>query len=221
VSSELVARLPTLERDILGLIDRGRSQADIARILGMSQPAVYYRFKRAKERLQIWALIPKVTPQEVRAVMEVRGARESDITAMTYYVETNSQSETARRMGQSQGFVRQALMRGLVKHLQNDMSQEDRRVRVRQACSILINKPGLFTDVNNTAIGHVAKSRSVTRKLVSPPKLSHHPLEGIGVEVEDGLYKSLVGMVETIDPIVTLKLDLLSQEIRLQWPTMS
>ena len=184
----------------------------------MSQPAIYYRFKRAKERLQVWKLLPKITPHEVRAVMEMRGARETDIQAMTFYVETNSQSETARRMGTSQGAVRQALMRGLVKHLQNDMSQEDRRVRVRQACSILVNKPGLFTDVNNTAIGHVAKSRTAVRRLVIGPKLSHRPIEGIGVEIEDGLYKSLCGMIEEVDPVVTLKLDLASQDIRLQWP---
>lgn len=218
MSPELVARLPALERDILELIDRGRSQADIARILSMSQPAIYYRFKRAKERLQVWKLLPKITPQEVRAVMELRGARETDIQAMSFYVETNSQSETARRMGTSQGAVREALMRGLVKHLQNDMSQEDRRTRVRQACSILVNKPGLFTDVNNTAIGHVAKSRTTVRRLVNGPKLSHRPLEGIGVEIEDGLYKSLCGMVEEVEPLVTLKLDLVSQDLRLQWP---
>jgi hypothetical protein len=48
--------------------------------------------------------------------------------------------------------------------------------------------------------------------------LSHRPLEGIGVEIEDGLYKNLFGTVETVEPIVTLKLDLLSQDIRLQWP---
>lgn len=216
--SELVARLPALERDILGLIDRGRSQADIARILSMSQPSVYYRVKRAKERLQVWTLLPRVTPHEVRVVMEQRGARENDIKAMTLYVETNSQSETARRMGTSQGSVREALMRGLVKHLQNDMSQEDRRVRVRHACSILVNKPGLFTEVNNTAIGHVAKSKTTVRKLVIGPKLSHRPLEGIGVEIEDGLYKSLCGTVEETAPLVTLKLDLASQDIRLQWP---
>jgi len=218
VLSELVARLPALERDILGLIDRGRSQADIARILSMSQPSVYYRVKRAKERLQVWTLLPRVTPHEVRVVMEQRGARENDIKAMTLYVETNSQSETARRMGTSQGSVREALMRGLVKHLQNDMSQEDRRVRVRHACSILVNKPGLFTEVNNTAIGHVAKSKTTVRKLVIGPKLSHRPLEGIGVEIEDGLYKSLCGTVEETTPLVTLKLDLASQDIRLQWP---
>jgi len=218
VLSELVARLPALERDILGLIDRGRSQADIARILSMSQPSVYYRVKRAKERLQVWTLLPRVTPHEVRVVMEQRGARENDIKAMTLYVETNSQSETARRMGTSQGSVREALMRGLVKHLQNDMSQEDRRVRVRHACSILVNKPGLFTEVNNTAIGHVAKSKTTVRKLVIGPKLSHRPLEGIGVEIEDGLYKSLCGTVEETAPLVTLKLDLASQDIRLQWP---
>ena len=215
---EHVRRLPALERHILRLhLDMKRSHSDIARILGMSQPAVNYRYKRARERLAVWELVPPVTPHEVRAVMTDLGARDTDITAMVLYVETNNQSEVARRMGMSQGFVRDALMRALVKHLQNDMSQEDRHVRVRTACSILVNKPGMFNDVNNTAIGHVAKSREITRKLVNPPKLSHRPLEGIGVEVEDGLYKSLLGTVEAVNPLVTLKLDLLSQDIRLQW----
>lgn len=216
--AEHVERLPALERDILRLhVDLKRSHSDIARILGMSQPAINYRYKRAKERLAVWEIIPSITPHEVRAVMQELGARETDIMAMSCYVETNNQSEVARRMGVSQGFVRDALMRTLVKHLQNDMSQEDRHVRVRQACSILVNKPGMFNDVNNTAIGHVSKSREITRKLVNPPRLSHRPLEGIGVEVEDGLYKNLLGTVEAVLPVVTLKLDLLSQDIRLQW----
>lgn len=220
--SEHVSRLPALEQDILRLhLDLKRTHSDIARILGMSQPAVNYRYKRSRERLAVWEILPSVTPHEVRAVMQERGARDSDITAMALYVETNNQSEVARRMGASQGFVRDALMRGLVKHLQNDMSHEDRHVRVRQACSILVNKPGMFNDVNNTAIGHVAKSRAITRKIVIPPRLSHRPLEGIGVEVEDGLYKNLFGTVETVEPLVTLKLDLVSQDIRLQWPGMS
>ena len=216
---EHVARLPALEQDILRLhLDLKRTHSDIARILGMSQPAVNYRYKRARERLAVWELLPSVTPYEVQAVMQERGARETDITAMMLYVETNNQSEVARRMNTNQGFVRNALLRGLVQHLQNDLSHEDRHVRVRQACSILVNKPGMFNDVNNTAIGHVAKSREITRKIVIPPRLSHRPLEGIGVEIEDGLYKNLFGTVETVEPIVTLKLDVLSQDIRLQWP---
>jgi len=219
--TEHAARLPALEQDILRVhLDLRRSHADIARILGMSQPAVSYRYKRARERLAVWDLLPSVTPQEVRAVMEERRARESDITAMVLYVETNNQSEVARRMGTNQGFVRNALMRGLVQHLQNDLSHEDRHVRVRQACSILVNKPGMFNDVNNTAIGHVVKSREITRKIVVGPKLSHRPLEGIGVEIEEGLYRNLFGTVEEVEPFVTLRLDLLSQIIRLQWPTL-
>lgn len=218
MNQEHVARLPALEQDILHLhLDAKRTHSDIARILGMSQPAVNYRYNRARERLSIWELIPSVTPDEVRSVMTELGARDTDITVMSLYVETNNQSEVARMMDTSQGFVRNALIRGLVQYLQNDMSHEDRHVRVRQACGILVNKPGLFTDVNNPAIGHVGKSREVVRKMVTPLKLNRRPDVGMEVEFMDGLYKGITGVVESSEEFVTVKLELLSQQIRLQW----
>lgn len=215
-----VARLPAMERDILRLhLDLKRTHSDIARILGMSQPAVYYRYKRARSRLDVWDLLPSVTPHEVRAVMADLGARDDDVQAMVHYVETNNQSEVARRMGVSQGWVRTSLMRAIDKHLDKDMSHDDRHVRVRQACKLLVSKPGMFTEVSNPALGHVAKAREVTRKLLTPPKLSERPSEGTTLEVRDGLYSGLSGVVESLEPLVTVKLDLDSQDIHIQWPS--
>jgi hypothetical protein len=37
------------------------------------------------------------------------------------------------------------------------------------------------------------------------------------VEFLDGLYKGITGVVESSEEFVTVKLDLLSQQIRLQW----
>jgi hypothetical protein len=138
---------------------------------------------------------------------------------MVHYVETNNQSAVARRMGVSQGWVRTSLMRGIDRHLDKDMSHDDRHVRVRQACKLLVSKPGMFTEVSNPALGHVAKAREVIRKLLTPPKLSERPSEGMTLEVRDGLYSGLSGVVESLEPLVTVKLDLDSQVIRIQWPS--
>lgn len=219
---EFVARLPVMERDILHLhVDLHRTQADTARILGMSQPAVHSRYKRAQERLAVWKLLPAVTPHEVRAVLEGHGAREDDILAMALYVETNNQSEVARRMGRNQSWVHTALTRCLDRHLRQDMSHEDRHVRVRQACSLLVTKPGMFVEFNNPTIGHVTNGRECVRKFLAGPRVKPRLGSGITVEIQEGLYRGLTGLVETVTPVVSVKLDLLSQVIRLQWPTPS
>ena len=214
-----IERLPALEQDILHLhLQLDRTHSDIARILGMSQPAVHYRYKRSRSRLEMWVLLPSVTPAEVCAVMQSLDAREKDIQVMMLYVETNNQSEVARHLGVSQGWVRTSLMRSIEKHLERDMSQEDRHVRVRQACKLLVSKPGMFTDTNNPALGHLVKSRENTRKLLTPPKVALPLVLEDQVTIQDGLYRGMEATVEQTDPLVRVRFHLRSQVLRLQWP---
>ena len=142
--SEYLSRLPPMERDILRLhMDLRKSQTAVAKILGVSQPTVNYRYKRARARLEFMEKLPKVTSDEIREVLRRLGAREQDIEAMVLYVETNSQSEVARRMETSQGAVRYWVHRALSDHLQKDMRDDDMHKRVRTACGMLASKPGM------------------------------------------------------------------------------
>ena len=78
--SEYLSRLPPMERDILRLhMDLRKSQTAVAKILGVSQPTVNYRYKRARARLEFMEKLPKVTSDEIREVLRRLGAREQDI----------------------------------------------------------------------------------------------------------------------------------------------
>jgi len=185
----------------------------------MSQPAVFYRYQRSRERLDVWALLPPITPQEVLAVLVELGARVEDARAMSLYVETNSQSEVARRLEVSQGWVRTAIFRCVEKHLTKASNSDDRHVRVRTACLLLVKNPGLFSEVNNPAIRHLAKDQEKSHKLITPPKTSPVPEDPSLVQIEDGLYRKMVGSFEELNPnLVSLRLRVVSQKLWLQWP---
>lgn len=211
---DLTARLPALERDILHLHQTLRkTQIDIAKILGISQPTVNYHYKRAKERLDFLRLLPVVTSEEVRVVLGKLGAREHDIEAMALYVETNSQSEVARRMGTSQGAVRHWIHRAIVSHLQSDVSNDDVHKRVRVACSLLIKKPWIFIEATKTN----GRSSSEIR-LPKPPKTKGRWATGEKVVLLDGVFASLTGTVVSVGgQVLRLQLELESQDVTLLW----
>ncbi|MCK5643388.1 MAG: hypothetical protein KAJ19_21440, partial [Gammaproteobacteria bacterium] len=133
------------------------------------------------------------------------------------YVETNSQSEVARRMETSQGAVRRWIHRGLVNHLQNDLSDNDVNRRVRTACGMLVNKPGIFNEPQKP--GHMPKHQSVEQRLPRPPRLRGRVTVDEHVLFLEGVYARLEGtVVEVNDEAVRARLDLESQEITLSWP---
>jgi predicted transcriptional regulator len=206
-----------MERDILLLhMTLRKSQTEVARILGVSQPTVNYRYKRARERLDFMDKLPVVTSDEIRSVLDHLNARPKDIEAMVLYVETNSQSEVARQMGTSQGAVRHWIHRALVNHLQNDLSEDDTHKRVRTACGMLVNKPGIFNEPQKP--GHVPKNRKVAQKLHQGPKYEGTLVPGERIQIVDGVYSRLSGLVVSVAPDVEVRLYLESQEIVLSWP---
>ena len=209
-------KLPLMERDILRLhMDLRKSQTEVAKILGVSQPTVNYRYKRARERLDFMNMLPQVSSEEIRDVLMTLGARDKDIEAMALYVETNSQSEVARKMGTSQGAVRHWIHRALVNHLQNDMSENPVHRRVRTACGLLVNKPGIFNEPKKSE--KEPKYREVDVKLTQRPRVTGALVMENEVVIEDGLYRGLRGKVLSVDPDIRVHLGLASQKITLVW----
>lgn len=218
-TNEEIARLPAMERDILRLhMNLRKSQTEVARILGVSQPTVNYRYKRARERLEFMEKVPAVTADEIREVLRTLGARDTDVEAMILYVETSSQSEVARRMDTSQGAVRHWILRALVNHLQNDMREDDVHKRVRTACSMLVGKPGIFNEPAKYP-GKTNGPRVVEHRLTAMPKIRGRLLPGERVLVQDGLYAKLEGtLLETDDDRMSMLIELDSQRITVSWP---
>ena len=214
-----IARLPAMERDILRLhMTLRKSQTEVAKILGVSQPTVNYRYKRARQRLEFMEKVPAVTADEIREVLSSLGARDTDVEAMILYVETSSQSEVARRMKTSQGAVRHWILRALVNHLQNDMREEDKHKRVRTACGMLVSKPGIF---NEPAKYPGAKNipRVVEQRLTAMPKVQGRLIIGETLLFLDGLYAKLEGeLTEITDDRMIARVDFDSQRVTLSWP---
>lgn len=215
-NSEDIARLPPVERDILFLHMRLRkSQTEVAKILRVSQPTVNYRYKRARERLEFMEKLPRVTADEIRQVLTTLGARDTDVEAMVLYVETSSQSEVARRMETSQGAVRHWILRALVQHLKNDVREDDVHKRVRTACGMLVDKPGIF---NEPAKHRNASVKTVEQKLTQAPRVQGRFVVGEKMRVLDGLYANLDGEVLEVDEDhMSVRVDLESQRVILSW----
>jgi len=217
-SNEERNRLPAVERDILFLHEELRKpQTVIAKILGVSQPTVNYRYKRARSRLEFFDQLPSVTSEEVRHVLGVLGTRTNDIEAMVLYLETNSQSEVARRMNTSQGAARYWILRVVEDHLAKDMREDDMHKRVRTACKMLASRPGIFNEPSKP--GHSPKHQKIERRLSAAPKFRGRLVAGEPIQILDGIYGDLTGTLADIsneEMVIELRLE--SREITLRWP---
>jgi len=212
-----VEKLPPMERDILRLyMELRKSQNEIARILGVSQPTVNYRYKRARERLEFMERLPRVTAEDIRLVLGRLGASVRDIEAMVLYVETNSQSEVARRMETSQGAVRHWIHRALINYLQNDMSSNDVHRRVRTACGLLVNRPGIFNEPPKPSNG--VRPQRMEHRLAAAPRTEGRLVVGERLIIREGIYEDLGATVESVADVIRVLLDLESLDVVLTWP---
>lgn len=108
--------LPPREADFVDLYYfRRLKQTDIALIFGVSQPTVCYRLQRAASRIQFLLALPEVSAEDI--VSSVSGVLTDpiDIQVLVLMQQTTCQSEVAKILGVSQGFVRHRFLRSLAK----------------------------------------------------------------------------------------------------------
>lgn len=108
--------LPPREADFIDLyFFKQIKQTDIAIIFGVSQPTVCYRLQRAASRIQFLLSLPDVVVDE--AVLESSGVLDDpiDMKILVLMHRTTCQSEVAKQLGVSQGFVRHRFIRSINK----------------------------------------------------------------------------------------------------------
>lgn len=108
----ILTRLPVIEADFIDLyFFRHIRQTDIAAIFGVSQPTVCYRLQRAIQRIKYLLEVPKVDSANLRTDLRRFFTDPMDIEILVLMYETTCQSETAKRLGVTQGFVRHRFIR--------------------------------------------------------------------------------------------------------------
>jgi hypothetical protein len=112
-------RLPPKERDILDLAVRGKTQTDIAEVMGgTSQSSISYKIGRAIQRLRFWLSVPVVTEREIRSAFEkvVHRRKEgrytwgSRIDILVAFHKETGQLATAQATGATYSRVRHVLI---------------------------------------------------------------------------------------------------------------
>lgn len=111
-----ISRLPPTEVDMIYLhYALGKKQLDIATIFGVTQAAVSYRLKRARDRLEYFLSVPEIPLSELKKLLQPH-FNPSDTAILVGMAETTCQSIVASRLGLTQGRVRHRFFRA-VSHL--------------------------------------------------------------------------------------------------------
>lgn len=109
--------LPDREADLISLyFFFNKKQTDIAEIFGITQAAVSYRIRRAIERIKFLVEMPTLTKEEIFDCLIGVFPTKTDVHIFQEMLDTTCQSETAERLGISQGRVRHRFLTNL-KHL--------------------------------------------------------------------------------------------------------
>lgn len=113
---DVLDHLPPREADFVELyFFRHMKQTDIANIFRVSQPTVCYRLQRATIRIRFLLDMPTVDMDDLRKDMRGFLADPIDVDVMCFMYETRCQSEVAKKLGVSQGFVRHRFIRTIDK----------------------------------------------------------------------------------------------------------
>jgi len=113
---DIMCRLPHREADFVELYYfHQKKQTDIAAIFGVSQPTVCYRLQRAAERIRFLMAMPVVDMIAARPRIEGTLTDPIDVEIMYRMHETTCQSEVAKTLGVSQGFVRHRFLRSITR----------------------------------------------------------------------------------------------------------
>lgn len=118
-------QLPPREADFIELYYFLKiKQTDIAEIFGVSQPTVCYRLQRAAARVRFLLSLPVFEVDQIEANVSEVLSDPIDVKIMVLMYETTCQSEVAKRLSVSQGFVRHRFIRSIEK-LRKDGSYDD------------------------------------------------------------------------------------------------
>lgn len=112
----ILDRIPPREADFVDLYYfKQKRQTDIAEIFGVSQPTVCYRLQRAAERIRFLLKLPPFDEVTARPIIESVLRDPTDVQIMFRMYETTCQSEVAKMMNVSQGFVRHRFLRSIAR----------------------------------------------------------------------------------------------------------
>jgi len=112
----VVDKLPPREADFIDLYYfKNIKQTDIAAIFGVSQPTVCYRLQRAASRIHFLMSLPSFTIDELKEAITPILKDPIDIQIMVLMFESTCQSEVAKQLNVSQGFVRHRFLRTVEK----------------------------------------------------------------------------------------------------------
>ncbi len=116
--------IPPREADFVELYYFSKiKQSAIADMFGVSQPTICYRLQRAVTRIQYLLGMPPHNPDDVRKSIVPVLTDPIDVDIMMLMLETTCQSEVARKLSVSQGFVRHRFFRSIGK-IKKDPSSE-------------------------------------------------------------------------------------------------
>lgn len=109
---KILPLLPPREADFIELYYfKKMKQTDIATIFKVSQPTVCYRLQRAAYRIRFLLSLPEIEDGELEEVFAKFLTDRLDVQIMVLMYETTCQSEVAKQLGVTQGFVRHRFIR--------------------------------------------------------------------------------------------------------------
>ena len=134
-------RLPKIEADMVRLFYFDRlSQATIAAIFEVKQPSVHGRLLRACERLRfLLAMPPRANARRMLDVLQIP-ARDADLVRLMWT--TTSQSETGRRLGYRQNYVRVRFLK-VIRRLRERPLKEEQQAYV-EVLERIRDRPGIL-----------------------------------------------------------------------------
>jgi DNA-directed RNA polymerase specialized sigma24 family protein len=113
---DVLPKIPPREADFVELYYFNRMrQAAIADLFGVSQPTVCYRLQRAQKRIRYLIDLPPYNDSDLDRFLNFVLQDQTDIEIMKGMLETTCQSEVARLLNASQGFVRHRFYRSMKK----------------------------------------------------------------------------------------------------------
>lgn len=151
-----IEKLPAKEADMVTLFFLKRSkQEDIARVFGCTQAAVSYRLLRAVQRLKFLVAAPQLSDEEVKTLLAPHFDG-LDLAILLTYRDTTSQSETAKRLGITQGRARHRLFKAVGRLEQ--YSEDDPRLKdVAKLFCMLRDHPNILAEVHLPQWAHQGK----------------------------------------------------------------